>query len=88
VTHYRATGVAAVVAGLVVFVLVFPASGNASDPPECFSFFGYVVPCGLRGGFPDLWFAGLGAMAAVGLVIAGAAAGRRDRDRVRHDVGV
>lgn len=33
------------VVGLLVFVFLFPASGNDSQPPQCFSAFGYSVPC-------------------------------------------
>jgi hypothetical protein len=33
-------------AGLVVLVLLFPASGIDPIPPQCFSVFGYTVPCG------------------------------------------
>ena len=35
----------ALLAGLVVLVLLFPASGVDTLPPECFSVFGYTVPC-------------------------------------------
>ncbi|MEX1171363.1 MAG: hypothetical protein WEG56_02005 [Chloroflexota bacterium] len=35
----------ALLAGLVVLVLLFPASGIDPIPPECYSVFGYVVPC-------------------------------------------
>lgn len=46
-------GVAALLAGLVVFVLQFPwAGGNAADPPTCYGMFGaWTVPCG---GWPTL----------------------------------
>ena len=42
-------GVAALLAGLVVFVLQFPwAGGTSSDPPTCFGMFGaWTVPCGV-----------------------------------------
>lgn len=33
-------------AGLVVLVLLFPGSGISTLPPECYSAFGYTVPCG------------------------------------------
>jgi hypothetical protein len=36
----------ALLAGLVVLVLLFPASGIEPIPPRCFSVFGYEVPCG------------------------------------------
>jgi hypothetical protein len=41
-------GVAAFLAGLVVFVLQFPWGGGvATDPPTCFGMFGaWTVPCG------------------------------------------
>lgn len=35
----------ALLAGLVVLVLLFPASGIEPIPPECFSVFRYTVPC-------------------------------------------
>lgn len=35
----------AMLAGLVVLVLLFPASGIDPLPPQCFSVFGYTVPC-------------------------------------------
>jgi hypothetical protein len=43
-------GVAALVAGLVVFALLFAWGGGISPfPPECFSMFGwYSVPCDAR----------------------------------------
>jgi hypothetical protein len=31
--------------GFVVLVLLFPGSGQMSQPPQCFSMFGYYVPC-------------------------------------------
>ncbi len=36
----------ALLAGFVVLLLLFPASGVDSDPPVCRSMFFYVVPCG------------------------------------------
>jgi hypothetical protein len=41
-------GVAALFAGLVVFVLQFPwGGGTSSNPPTCFGMFGlWTVPCG------------------------------------------
>jgi hypothetical protein len=49
----RRLGVAALLAGLVVFILQFPwGGGTASDPPTCFGMFGaWTVPCG---GWPTL----------------------------------
>lgn len=41
-----AIAVLTVLAGLVVLVLLFPASGVDTQPPECYSVFGYSVPCG------------------------------------------
>ena len=35
-----------ILAGLVVLVLLAPASGVAALPPQCWSVFGYGVPCG------------------------------------------
>jgi hypothetical protein len=42
-------GVAALLAGLVVFVLQFPwGGGNAADPPTCYGMFAWwTVPCGV-----------------------------------------
>ena len=72
-----------------MFILLFPAYGNDSDPPECFSVLTYVVPCGFGHEQSEgAEFAGLGAVAAVGLVVGGAAAGRRDRDRTSRDAAV
>jgi hypothetical protein len=71
--------VSALFTALVVFVLLVPVRGNDSDPPECFSAFGYVVPCGLG---PEQshgsGFAFAGAVLGASLVGIGAAAGRRD----------
>ena len=80
--RFRATVVASVLGALIAFVLLIPSRGIDSDPPECYSYFGYVVPCGL-GVEQDLGsgFAGAGAVMAVLLVVAGSVAGRRDRDR-------
>jgi hypothetical protein len=41
---------AALLAGLAVLVLLFPVSGILPVPPECYSVFGYTVPC-------ELWVA-------------------------------
>ena len=38
----------ALLVGFVVLVLLFPASGTDDIPPDCFSFFGYRVPCEAR----------------------------------------
>jgi hypothetical protein len=55
------TIVIALLAGLVVLLLLFPGSGIDRQPPECYSMFGYVVPC-------DAWVAWVAAAAAAGLV--------------------
>lgn len=72
--------VATLLAALVVFLLLLPWSGNDSDPPECFSVFGYVVPCGFG---PDqqqgVGFALGGSVIGAGLVVLGAWSGRVDR---------
>jgi integral membrane sensor domain MASE1 len=44
-TGTRAKVAIALIAGLVVLVLLFPGSGISTLPPECFSAFGYTVPC-------------------------------------------
>lgn len=36
----------AVAVAVVAFLLVPPASGVDTNPPECYSTFGYGVPCG------------------------------------------
>ena len=80
--RFRITVLAAVLGALVAFVPLIPSGGNDSDPPECFSFFGYVVPCGFG---PEqshgAGFAGAGALLAVLLVATGSVAGRIDHDR-------
>lgn len=35
----------ALLAGFVVFVLLFRGSGNGAIPPTCYSLLSYVVPC-------------------------------------------
>lgn len=78
--HLRATALAAVLGALLVLVLLIPSGGSDTDPPECFSVFDYVVPCGFG---PEqsqgAGFAAGGAVVAALLVGAGSAAGRRDR---------
>lgn len=66
------TIVIALAAGLVVLVLLFPGSGIDRQPPECYSVFGYVVPC-------DAWVAWAAAVAIGGLF--GAAMWLIDRRR-------
>lgn len=61
-----------VLAGLVVLVLLFPASGVDTLPPECYSVFGYTVPCG--GGVAVA--AGTATAAVVGLLLWAAGRGR------------
>ncbi|HSM38463.1 MAG TPA: hypothetical protein VK838_03955 [Candidatus Limnocylindrales bacterium] len=60
-------GVAALMAGLVVFVLQFPWGGGVTtDPPTCYGMFGaWTVPCG---GWPTL-AAGVGTALLVWLVL-------------------
>lgn len=65
----------AVLAGLVVLVLLFPASGVDTLPPECYSVFGYTVPCG--GGVAVAAGTATGAAIGVLLWIAGRARGTR-----------
>lgn len=38
--------VVALLAGLVVLLLLLPGSGVDTQPPQCYSMFGYSVPCG------------------------------------------
>ncbi len=80
----RRYGSAAAAAALAVavFVLLIPQRGNETDPPECFSYFGYVVPCGL-GPEQDhgAGFAFAGAVVVAVLVVAGWAVGRAQRAR-------
>jgi hypothetical protein len=80
--RFRATAPAAVFGALIAFVLLLPSRGVDSDPPECHSYFDYVVPCGL-GSEQDhgAGFAVAGAIAAALFVIGGSAAGRQDRNR-------
>ncbi|MFP5331096.1 MAG: hypothetical protein ACLGHX_01835 [Acidimicrobiia bacterium] len=74
----RLLGMTVLVAAVIVFVLLLPVSGQDSDPPECFSVFGYVVPCGLGPDQPHgEGFAIVGAVVAAGLVLIGSAVVRR-----------
>lgn len=66
------TIVIALVAGLAVLLLLFPGSGIDRQPPECYSMFGYVVPC-------DAWVAWVAAAGVAGLV--GLVLTLRDRRR-------
>jgi len=38
--------VSAVAVGILILLLLHPWSGVDTLPPECYSVFGYVVPCG------------------------------------------
>jgi hypothetical protein len=68
---------AAAIAAVLGFVLLIPQGGADTDPPECWSYFGYVVPCGLG---PEqehgAGFAFAGAIVAAVLVVTGWAVGR------------
>ena len=55
------TIVVALLAGLAVVLLLFPGSGIDRQPPECYSVFGYVVPC-------DAWVAWAAGAATAGVV--------------------
>lgn len=55
------TIIVAILAGLLVLLLLFPASGVDSDPPVCRSMLFYVVPC-------DRWVAPLAGAVTAGLV--------------------
>lgn len=57
----------AVLAGALVAVLLFPYSGVDTQPPECYSVFGYVVPC--DGAFAVVSAVGAGALVAVGILL-------------------
>jgi hypothetical protein len=68
----------AVVAGLgsgfLVVLLLLPVSGIDTNPPACYSTFGYTVPCGSGLAF--------GAALVVGLIVGGVtyrALGRRSK---------
>lgn len=54
------TIVVALLVGLAVLLLLFPASGIDPQPPVCHSMFGYVVSC-------DAWVAWATAAAMAGL---------------------
>jgi hypothetical protein len=53
--------VVAVLSGLLVLLALFPSSGAATQPPECFAFLFYTVPC-------EPWVAPLAAAVIAGLV--------------------
>jgi hypothetical protein len=52
---------AALLAGLIGLLLLFPASGIDPIPPQCFSIFNYNVPC-------EGWMAPLAAAATAATV--------------------
>ncbi len=52
----------ALLAGFVVFALLFRGSGTAAIPPTCYSLFGYVVPC-------EPWLAWAAGAATAGVVV-------------------
>lgn len=56
------TIVVALLLGLLVLLILFPASGVDSDPPVCRAMLFYVVPC-------ERWVAPLAAMATVVAVV-------------------
>ena len=55
------TMIAALLAGLFVLMLLFPAGGADTQPPECWSYFFYPVPC-------DRWIAPVAGAVTAGLV--------------------
>lgn len=55
------TIIVALLAGLLVLLILFPASGVDSDPPVCRAMLFYVVPC-------EGWIAPLAAALTSGLV--------------------
>jgi drug/metabolite transporter (DMT)-like permease len=67
----RWTIICAAVAFVGGFALVVPLSGIDTDPPECYSGLGYVVPCGSG-------FAASVAVAAALLVALGSLVARRE----------
>lgn len=55
------TLLAALLVGLLVFILLFPASGTDTLPPHCWAFLLYPVPC-------EPWVAPLAGAATAGLI--------------------
>lgn len=55
------TIIVALLAGFVVFVLLFRGSDTATMPPTCYSLLGYVVPC-------EPWVAWAAGAATAGVV--------------------
>jgi hypothetical protein len=76
---FKLTAIASLGAAVVVFALLLPTLGHDTDPPECYSMFGYVVPCGPG---PEqsqsMGFALGGALLAGALVGVGSAVGRKE----------
>jgi len=68
----------ALLAGVAAFVLLLPIAGVDTDPPECWSMFGYTVPCGFALGM----FAGAAVFLLVGLAF-----WRRSRHRRSQNNG-
>ena len=57
--------IVALLAGFVVFVLLFRGSGTGAIPPTCYSLLGYAVPCE-----PWVaWAVGAATAGVVGLVL-------------------
>jgi hypothetical protein len=55
------TIIVALLAGLLVLLLLFPAGGADTQPPDCYSYLFYPVPC-------DRWVAPLAGAVTAGLV--------------------
>jgi hypothetical protein len=68
VKRLRWSMILAAAAFVGAFALLVPASGIDTEPPECYSAIGFVVPCGSG-------FAAIGALTAALLVIGGSIAG-------------
>lgn len=61
--------VAAMAVGVVVLVLLLPAGGIDTDPPQCYSTFDYSVPCGAGLAFGVAAVAVVGGWLGVGVLI-------------------
>ena len=59
------TIILALLAGFVVFVLLFRGSGTGAIPPTCYSLLSYTVPCEAW----VAWAAGAATAGVVGLVL-------------------
>jgi len=55
------TVIVALLAGLVVLLILFPAGGTDDQPPDCYSFLYYPVPC-------ERWVAPVAGAATAALV--------------------